>query len=288
MNKVFSHSFSWAVTLSTGVFAFVPEDVFGRCHVLKIVGDKIAMIFWASCPFSPEEIAATLGRMLFLIAVFIISMMINRFRFSRSVIIEKNGYSIRVEYGDLLKQEMWRRKKCLKVIPFDECFTTTVGSAPCNITPESLCGQYLKAYPIDNMQELINAAGLTPCDEPSKYKSQPRYVSGSLIPRDDFLLMAFAKLDHDGRGMFESRDGYLDSLSKLWDELDKYYGQCHVCIPILGSGITRIGDVNPTQQELTDMIICSYKLSQHKIKACLRIICRKCKGFSLMKIGEMS
>lgn len=287
MSKTVGHSFTWAFMVCTGVFAFVPENIFGKHHILKMVADGIAMV-WKTCPLSSEEMAATLGRTLFLAIVFIISLAINVVRISKSVSIDKIGYSIHVEYGDLLGQKKWKGKKCLKVIPFDECFTTTVGSAPCDIKPESLCGQYLKAYPIDNMQELIDAAGLVPCDEPSKYKNQPRYVSGSLIPRDDFLLMAFAKLDHDGRGMFESRDGYLDSLSKLWDELDKYYGQCHVCIPVLGSGITRIGDVNPTQQELTDMIICSYKLSQHKIKACLRIICRKCKGFSLMKIGEMS
>ena len=285
MSKIIKHSFSWAFALSTGVFAFVPEEVFGRWHILKMLADRITMV-WASCPLSSEEMAATFGRTAFLIGIFVISLIVNKFRFSKSVSLSKSGYSIRVEYGDLLKQNSWKKRKCLKVISFDECFTTTVGFAPGDIKPDSVCGQYLKEHPIENMQELIDAAGLTPCDEPSKYRNRPRYESGSLILRDDFLLMAFARLDDSGRGMFESREEYLSSLSKLWDELDKCYGQCHVCIPVLGSGLTRIGDVNPTQQELTDLIIYSYKLSSHKIKTCLRIICRKREGFSLTEIGE--
>jgi len=45
--------------------------------------------------------------------------------------------------------------------------------------------------------------------------------------------------------------------------------------------------VTLTQQELLDMMIASYKLSAHKIKAPwkLRIICQKRDGFSLNKIG---
>ena len=54
--------------------------------------------------------------------------------------------------------------------------------------------------------------------------------------------MAFAKLDEDGRGYFFSWDEYLHYLSILWNEIDKYFGQKDVRIPILGSGITRFGN----------------------------------------------
>ena len=99
--------------------------------------------------------------------------------------------------------------------------------------------------------------------------------------------MAFAKLDEDGRGQFFSRDEYLDCLSILWNEIDKYYGQNDVCIPVLGAGLTRIGDKILTQQELLDIIIASYKLSSHKLKLpCqLHIVCKRNDNFSLNKIG---
>jgi hypothetical protein len=134
---------------------------------------------------------------------------------------------------------------------------------------------------IDNVQ-------LKPLKSKSKYQNKDRYESGSLVPNGDDLLLAFAKLDKDGLGKFSSRDEFLDCLSVLWKEIDKYYGQKNVCIPILGSGLTRIGDTSLTRQELLDIVIASYKLNARKIKSpCqLHIICKRCDDFSLNKIGD--
>lgn len=108
------------------------------------------------------------------------------------------------------------------------------------------------------------------------------------MPNGDDLLMAFAKLDADGIGKFFSHKEFLDCLSLLWEEIDKYYGQKDVCIPILGSGLTRINETLLTQQELLDIIIGSYKLSSHKIKSPykLHIVCKKNDDFSLNQIGK--
>lgn len=121
----------------------------------------------------------------------------------------------------------------------------------------------------------------------SKFQGKECYTSGKLIPRNDYLLLAFAKLDKYGLGRL-TREEYLDCLAVLWEEIDKYYGQNDVCIPILGSGVTRMGEVSPTQQELLDMIIYSYKLCQHKLKNSykLHIVCMKKENFSLNRIGE--
>lgn len=133
------------------------------------------------------------------------------------------------------------------------------------------------------MQILISNGQLSPSKSNSKYQKKKRYASGKLIPKDDFLLMAFAKLDKDGLGWI-SRDELLDCLSMLWKEINKYHGQKNVCIPILA----RMDNVFLTQQELLDIIIGSYKLSAHKIKLpCeLYIVCKKRDEFSLNKIGE--
>lgn len=52
-------------------------------------------------------------------------------------------------------------------------------------------------------------------------------------------------------------------------------------MPILGSGVTRMGDESLTQQKLLDIIIESYKLSAQKLKPpCqLHIICKNVMTF---------
>lgn len=101
--------------------------------------------------------------------------------------------------------------------------------------------------------------------------------------------MAFAKLDERGARKFFSYQEYLDCLSNLWKEINIYYGQKDVCIPILGSGLTRINDASLNQQELLEIIILSYKLSPYKIKKTYKlcIICKENDDFSLNKIGEI-
>ena len=124
----------------------------------------------------------------------------------------------------------------------------------------------------------------------SKYQNKERYESGRIVPNGDDLLLAFAKLDKKGLGRL-TRDEYLECLTILWEEIDTYYGQTDVCIPILGSGLTRFdggSGASISQQELLNMMIWSYKLSSHKIKLPhkLRIICKKSGDFSLNKIDS--
>lgn len=280
MNKI-QKSFTWAFGVISVVLTFVPEELFGWCPGLINISKGIIMA-WKSCPITSEELSAVFGRVIFFSCIVFISVMFSCLHslFRKKICIIGRNYCIQVEYGDLLKQNGW------KVISFDECFTTTVGSAPADIKSASICGQYLTHNPITNMQQMITNAGLSPERERSKYKNQIRYKSGSLIPRNEYLLMAFARLDKDGKGYFASRNEYLQVLSTFWSELDKYYAQRDVCISVLGAGITRIGDVTPTQQELVDMIIYSYKLSPYKIKSKIRIICYKNKEFSLDRVCE--
>ena len=231
-----------------------------------------------------DETNIILMRLLAFTAVLVFSIIVNYVINIRrkSIRIKGNNYSIDIEYGDL-----FHMNTCKKVIPFDECFTTSVGNSPSDINPGSICGQYLLNNAIPEMQALIDNAQLKPAKGKSKYQNKIRYESGKLVPNGDYLLMAFAKLDKDGLGRM-SRDEFLECLSTLWKEIDKYYGQKDVCIPILGSGVTRMDGESLTQQELLDIIIISYKLSANKIKApCrLHIVCKKQENFSLNKIGS--
>lgn len=253
------------------MFTLIPEASFGTHKLLRD---------------ATHEVNIMINRILSFIAVFIIVVIVygiccctRKRRY-----IKGHGYSIQIEYGDILKKD-----DCKKVINFDECFTTSVGDAPSDVKRNSICGQYLSNNPTHGMSDLIEKAQLKPAKGKSKFQGKERYESGRLVPNGDYLLMAFAKLDNDGRGWFFSRDEYFDCLSILWNEIDKYYGQKDVCIPILGSGITRFEDKLLTQQELLDIIVASYKISSHKLKPPyqLHIVCKKGDGFSLNRIGEM-
>lgn len=275
MIKLLKKSSTWAISISTGIFTIVPETFFGK---YKLGLDVL------------NETNIILNRVLFFVSMLVLSMIGNAIwlHYRKKIQIKGKNYIIQIEYGDILKI-----RDCKKVINFDECFTTSVGDTPSEIKPSSICGQYLNDNPIQDtdMKSLINQANLKPDIRKSKHQNRDRYDSGKLVPNGGYLLMAFAKLDKDGRGRFFSRDEFLDCLSVLWKEIEKYYSQKDVCIPILGSGITCMnGESNAslTQQELLDIIIWSYKLSSHKIKLPykLRIVCKKCDEFSLNKIGE--
>lgn len=219
---------------------------------------------------------------IFLIVSILYSIYLHTYKKMR---INGHNYEISIEYGDIFKYE-----NCKKIVNFDECFTTEIGDNVEKIKPNSVCGQYLTMSRMNNkeIKKLIKRAKLEILDTKSLYKGKTRYKAGLLVPNGDYLLMSFARLDKDGRGLFLSYSEFVDCLTTLWSEIDKYYSQRDVCMPIIGSGLTRIGDKELTQQEILDIIISSYKLSQHKIKKPnkLRIICKKQDDFSLNKIGD--
>ena len=269
MNKTLFAWFSISFAIFSGLLAFIPQDCFTS--------------IW-SCTSSDSYWGETLNKifLLLLIGAFTGLIMFLWRTFRTSVLIKGHNYEIRIEYGNIFKV-----KNCKKVIGFDECFTTEIGHLPHQIKPTSICGQFLKIYPNINLPNLINLAGIKPLKKRSEFARQECYPSGSLLPYEEYLLMAFAKLNNDGRANM-TRKEYTDSLSKLWQEIDKYYDQSDVAIPVFGSGITRFKDASLTQQQLVDIIIASYRLSPYKIKRPhkLRIVCVKAEDFSLNEIGK--
>lgn len=274
---------TWAVTIISFIFTFVQESFFG---IIQLRNFSLFIVGLSCGTLDFNAVNITCNRLLLFVILWLFSMVISILQICcrKTIVIKSDNYIINVKCGDIFEET-----NCKKVISFDECFTTTIGNAPHEIKPTSICGQYLQANPNINMQQLIANAHLTKERGKSKFNRQDKYKSGSIVPNGDDFLLAFAPLDENGRGVFPSYKEYLDSLFLLWQELDKYYAQHDVCIPILGSGITRIGDGMGTffsQQELLEMIIASYKLSPYKIKKPnkLRIICKKNEDFSLEKI----
>lgn len=269
MIRVLKWSVYCSINLFLALITVIPESFF---NIIRFI------------TFIPAGINIIINRVLaFLIILVIVVLFRWIYLYTRTcVTLKGRNYIIEVKYGDLFKEEDSK-----KVIPFDECFTTRVGNPPEGINPISVCGQYLEKYPIDDMQKLIDKTNLKPVRSKSAFKNQNRYKSGSLIPCEDYLLMAFAKLDEHGAAIM-SHDEFLECLFKLWKEIEIHYGQNDICIPVLGSGVTRMRDSSLTQQELLNIIIASYKITSHKIKYPykLKIICKRRADFSLEMIND--
>ena len=262
--KLFTNKGSTAsYALLTAVFTVVPEDFFK----LMVFSDK-----W------PDSTNILLNRLTVCIAAFSIFNIGYAYyrKYRKKVSVIGSNFTIQIEYGDLFKVTSGK-----VVVDFDECYTTKVGDAPGDIKSESVCGQYLNKYPIHDMQGLIDKAEVKPAKGKSEYKGKTRYKLGTVVPNNDFLLMAFAKLDRDGLGHLTYEE-YIGCLNVLWQQIDMHHGTSDVYMPILGSKITRF-DKELTQQELLDIIINSYRLSSKKLREPYRlhIVCREREGFSL-------
>lgn len=272
MNKLWKFLksvYGYSIGIITLLFTFIPESVFTY---------GVITTDW------PTEVIIICNRILWLLAVSLItSLVITLYKKTRkSVTINGSDYTIVVEYGDLFK-----KNECNKVIGFDECYTTHVGRRTEDIKPESICGKFLTKFHDTDFNAIVKESGLTPKRKHSAFQSKECYESGSLVLFNDYLLLAFAKLNEKGEGQL-SREEYLGCLDLMWKKIDEKSRLQSVAIPILGSGITRFQGENLTHQQLLDMIIASYKLSPYKLKssAKLHIVCYEKDPISLNKIGE--
>lgn len=279
LNRLFKESAKWAFSIVSIILVFVPNAVFAAIVTIP----NWAIQFLPVDNNAEDEIRAASSKLLFLLIAFIIAFFaqINR----KTVKIKGNNYIIEVKYGDLFKE-----KKCKKVINFDECYTSHVGANPSDIKATSICGQYLQTKGEDfDIQRLIDNSEVKPEKTTSKFKGMPGYKPGTIIANEDALLLAFATLNENGRAKFYTRDEFIECLSRMWEQIELNCSQTDVCVPILGSGLTLFegcGDSSPSQQDLLNIMIWSYKLSSHKVKAPfkLRIVCQKRDGFSLNKV----
>lgn len=286
MIKYYCKSLKWSVGVISVIFTFVPESVFGSVIRWDGFCSYVSKLFEGA--FNPGDLNVIANHLLCLIVIhlFLLLIVTGYYKcFRKTVTIKGNDYIVKVKYGNIFKE-----KNCKMVISFDECFTTIVGDAPWQIKPTSICGQYLKTNPSLDISHLIAKAGIIAASRKSKYRKQDRYTSGTIVPNNNDLLLAFVPLDKDGRGVFSSYEEYLTCLFALWKELEKHYAQQDVCISILGAGLTRIGNGMGScysQQELLNMIVKSYQLSPYKLKkpAMLRIVCQRCENFSLENVG---
>lgn len=261
----------WSFIVVSIVVTFIPDNVINSISSIHIYNNDFDIMI--------DKI------IIYLVALFIsLTIAFFRYHFAQKVTIKGKDFTIKIVYKDLFEI-----KDAVKVINFDECFSTNVGSDTGDIKPSSVCGQYLTRYKLTeaNIDQFVQKTNIKPLRNKSKYQNKKCYLPGTIISNGDYLLMAFAKLDSDGRGVM-TRDEYIQCLFHLWDEIDKYHGEKDVAIPILGSNITRFKNDSLSQQELLDIMIGTYKMTTNKPRKPYKLIicCKVADDFSLNKIGS--
>ena len=266
-------SLTIAYAVLTTVLAFVPDSL-----ILLVTPIHIA---------NNNDISLVLTKLTAYFIILFLACIISIIyaKVKNKVFLKGNGYVVEVVYKDIFET-----KDCKKVIGFDECFSTDVGEKPENIKPSSVCGQYLIKNKLgkNDIKRLLREADIKKPAEKSKFHNKDSYKQGTIVPNGDYLLAAFAKLDDNGLADI-TRKEYIDCLNILWEEIDKYHGDRSVAIPILGSGITRFGELRLSQQELLDIMLATYKMSRSQLKKPNKLIicCKKRDDFSLNKIGTI-
>ena len=191
--------------------------------------------------------------------------------FRAKVTLRINASTIEIKTGDIFTESG------LKVIGFNEYFDTIVDDVL--ISKNTLNGVFIDKYISDTNkldEHIKNNRQLSQniLDENNNriLGKKTRYKLGSLCLYDDFVLTAFSRFGADNRAYLFIRD-YIRFLFKFWDELDIAYSGRTFVIPVMGAGMTRFkGNEHITDQELLEIILWSFKVSNFTIKAQAKMI----------------
>lgn len=177
-----------------------------------------------------------------------------------------------VEVGDLLSYE----HRALKIIPVNEYFDTKVDDVI--IARNTLHGQFIEKYytkQIETLDEkisekLFNKQGVT---NPSRQNGKKvKYPLGTLVELDNnYVLLAFSKFDDDNRAYLSMEEFFVCLLS-MWDNLNISYANRNIVVPMMGTGILRLGYGSLSKQEILEIMIYSLKLSSCCFNGEIRIL----------------
>lgn len=204
----------------------------------------------------PENLQLKCGFIFFIILLFIFLIVLYRANHLSDITLNINGLEVRIKYGDIFETEG------LKLIPFNEYFDTQVDNII--IAANSLNGQFIKKYSdISTLDKQINLKLKSKRKEKNTFRlngKKNRYELGTTIEvEDDFLLTAFTYFDEENKAYLSKAD-YLICLDNIWKEINRIYAQRNINIPLLGSGISRIGN-NLKPQDYLEQLLNSIKLS---------------------------
>ena len=180
---------------------------------------------------------------------------------SKKAKMKINGINVCVKTGDLFEENGH-----LKVIPFNEHFDTKVDDVI--ISASSLNGIYINRFFKDAEKELSKRITsdsklkevVTIVETPLKGKSRMTYPLGTIHKEGDFLLLAFSKFNQNNEAYLDDKSLW-ECLINMWREIGTTYAGKSVDLPLVGSGITRLQNININEQDLLELILLSLKVS---------------------------
>ena len=175
----------------------------------------------------------------------------------KTVSLKIRKTKIIIKEGDLFNESGKR------VIAFNEYFDTQVDDVV--IAKGSLNGIFIDKH-IKNISAFDShirnyLSSKTPkfVDEQRGMGKKESYDLGTIVPYDEYLLLAYSRFDQNNRAYLTKED-----ISKLylnmWNEIDIVKAYNSIAMPVLGSsGIVR--NMNLTPQQLVELILWSFRIS---------------------------
>lgn len=222
-----------------------------------------AFLFIPDFPSDLQFIKYIIAGVLFLFLFFSYLFIYFHFGKTRHIKLKINNTNVNVLFGDIFNQQG------KKVIAFNEYFDSQVDDVI--ISHNSLNGQVIDKNYIDkeefdkNVEVNIDLIKGDYCYDRKSGKKQ-KYMIGQIQPFEDYFALAFSKFSPKNEAYLYSND-YACCLLEMWKNLNCYYAQNVVNIPLLGDGITRIKDnQNVTKQELLEIMLETLKISKMTFK----------------------
>lgn len=202
------------------------------------------------------------GGLVFLLSISYVLIYVYQIRSKKAKLLINNT-EVNVIFGDIFKCEG------KKVIAFNEYFDTQVDDVI--IAKKSLNGQVIikgliEKNEFDNLVN-ENATLIKDKNNPKRKTGKTqKYKLGQIQPYKDFFALAFTYFNDDNEAHLYSNQ-YSNCLLEMWKQLNKYYTQEEVNIPLLGAGITRILDnAEVSNQELLEIMLQTLKISKMTFK----------------------
>jgi hypothetical protein len=199
-----------------------------------------------------------------------------------------NNSDLEIKFGDIFDEES------NKLIPMNEYYDTTFENRL--ISRTSIHGQLLDKMTNDEIAELdkeLEDQSLNHLVEDNLERPNGKirkFDLGTIIIYKKYFLLALTHFNNDNEAELTMNE-YVRCLLNMWKNIDKHYNGETICIPLLGSGQTRMRDnTTISDSELLDIMIWTFRISKVKFtypsKMKIILLPEKKDKFNLFKIKE--
>ena len=164
-----------------------------------------------------------------------------------------------IKEGDLFKEHG------KKVVPCNDLFSTQVDDII--VAKGSIHGQFILncVLDIDKLKAAIKEQAIKRhikilIDQEKEPNDQIRFNVGTIIPFEEYLLLAYSKFDNENKASLKG-DSFSKCYTSLWKEIDKFRAAESICLPVLGAGGIVRFDQNYSAQQLLEMMLWSFRIS---------------------------